>query len=109
VKTFRFTEKELKEIILEAEKSGLNLSEYVRSCISGGLSDNPEFRKLLRELTYEIHKIGTNINQLAYHNNIGILTMQEKEILFELMRDIRKGVLEIAAYGNHETTHHKKQ
>jgi len=109
VKTFRFTEKELREILLEAEKRGLNLSEYVRSCISGGLNDNPEYRKHLRELTYEVHKIGTNINQIAYHNNLGVLTMQEKETLFELMKDVRKGVLEIAAYGNHETTHHKNQ
>jgi len=109
VKAIRFTEKELKEILLEAEKSGLNLSEYIRSCASGRLNDNPEFRKCLQELTYEVHKIGININQIAYHYNAGMLSRREKELLFELMKDIRKGVFEIAAYGNHKTTNHSDQ
>lgn len=101
-KNIRFTEKEMNRILLEAEKRGQNPSEYIRSCVSGGLNDNPQFRKCLQELTYEIHKIGTNVNQIAYHNNTGIITMQEKELLLELMKDVRRGILEIAAYGNHK-------
>ena len=92
----------MQEIQLNAEEQGVNLTRYVRSCICGGLNDNPEYRRTLQELTYEIHKIGTNINQIAYHNNLGMLTTKEKELLFAFMKDIRKGLLEVVKYGNHK-------
>ena len=99
----------MKRILSEAEKNNQCLSDYMRSCISGGLADNPDYRKKLQELIYEIHKVGTNINQIAYHNNTGLLTMQEKSLLIELMKDVRKGVLELVAYGNHKIEAHQDQ
>lgn len=108
-KTIRFTEKEMQRVIKEADKHGQNPSQYMRSCISGGLMDQPEFRKNLAEMTFEVHKIGVNVNQIAYHNNIGMMTTVEKELLFELMKDIRAGILRLVEYGNYKNHYHPFQ
>lgn len=90
------------KILHEAELAGLSTSEYMRACVRGSLMDNPEFRKNIAELTYEIHKIGVNVNQIAYNSNVGSFTNQEKELLLELMKDIRKGVMDIVKHGNNK-------
>ena len=92
----------MEEILHKASLVGLSASEYMRACVRGSLMDNPKFRENIAELTYEIHKIGTNINQIAYHHNMGMLTVKEKELLLELMKDVRKGVIDIVGYGNHK-------
>jgi glutamine phosphoribosylpyrophosphate amidotransferase len=96
----RFTQEDSEKIQQEAKEKGMNVSQYIRSCIKGGLYNNPQLRKELCALNYEIHKISVNANQIAYHSNPGILTTREREILLELMKDIRKGVLGITAYCN---------
>lgn len=101
-KLLRLSDKDTLKLQEVAEKYGMNPSEYLRSCIYNRPNDNPEFRKNLAELTYEVHKIGVNINQIAYHNNIGILTHEEVKILTELLKDVREGILRLAEYGNHE-------
>jgi hypothetical protein len=107
----RFTQEDLEKIQQESKEKGMNVSQYIRSCVKGGLYDNPDLRKELRTLNYEIHKIGVNVNQIACHSNLGILTMSEREILLELMKDIRKGVLGITAYcnGSRKTAYYLKQ
>ena len=100
-KTIRLTKEELESIVLKAKEAGLSTSEYLRACVSGGLMDNPKFRRDVSELTYEVHKIGVNVNQIAYSNNTGVMTAQEKEVLLELLNDIQKGLLKVIKYGNH--------
>lgn len=103
-KLLRLTEKDRIKLSEVSEKYGMNPSKYLRSCIYNRPNDHPEFRKNLAELTYEVHKIGVNINQIAYHSNIGFLTAKEKTLLLEQMKEVRQGILRLAEYGNHEDT-----
>ena len=95
----------MKKITKEAKELGVSESEYMRACVRGTLMDNPKFRNSIAELTYEIHKIGVNVNQISYHHNAGLMTVKEKDLLLEIMKDIRKGVLKVVAYGNNNSGH----
>lgn len=101
-KLLRLSDRDIELLNKVASKHGMNTSEYLRSCIHNRPNDHPEFRKSLAELSYEIHKIGVNINQIAYHSNIGLMSNDEKVLLLELMKDVRQGILRLAEYGNHE-------
>lgn len=101
-KLIRLNEQDRQKLAEVSEKYGMNPSEYLRSCIHNRPNDHPEFRKNLAELTYEVHKIGVNINQIAYHTNIGFLTDKEKTLLLEQMDEVRQGILRLVEYGNHE-------
>ena len=43
---------------------------------------------VLRELSYEINKIGVNINQIVKNNNSGLYSDDDKEELVNLMNKI---------------------
>lgn len=67
----RVTEDEKKIIESFAKKEGLKVSEYIRNLALQKviIEKRIEYNKDLRDLNFEISKIGTNINQLAKHVN----------------------------------------
>jgi hypothetical protein len=66
----RLTEPELKELHEKAGKVKLSLSRYlVKSALSDGQVLTPEEKEELRQLRFELRKIGTNLNQIAFAFN----------------------------------------
>ena len=64
----RLTESEYLNVCLQVEKSGLGLSEYIRKCILG-----KEIKVVsgIKELVWELNRIGNNLNQLTRKVNEG--------------------------------------
>ena len=64
----RLNESEYLNVCLQLEKSGLGLSEYIRKCILG-----KEIRVVsgIKELIWELNRIGNNLNQLTRKVNEG--------------------------------------
>ena len=106
----RVTEKELEYLKKCSEGSGCrfkngrdNFSDYLRSLLfaASGYRDDA-YIKQLRELQYEIRKIGTNINQIAKKINSGYIGSSEDlrelkdylariEKAFQEVRELRSG------------------
>ena len=68
------------EIDARAEKAGLSVSGYLRALVFGKDAPQPRAAKRvklaadmeeLRQLLYELRKIGGNLNQIAHHLNRG--------------------------------------
>ena len=74
------------EIESRAEKAGLSVSGYLRALVFGKDAPQPRAAKRvkltadmeeLRQLLYELRKIGGNLNQIAHHLNRGEETPPE--------------------------------
>ncbi len=66
----RCTEQELKQLHQRAEASKSSLSRFlVKSALSDGKVSTAEEQEEIRQLRYEIRKIGVNLNQIAYQIN----------------------------------------
>ena len=74
---FRVRDKEIKVMCTEAEKeqliqnakdNGMDMGRYLRTMGLEGCIINIDFTEL-KNLIYEVNKIGNNINQIAYHVN----------------------------------------
>ena len=77
--SLRMTEDEYEQIKSKAFESHLSMNEYIKKSARGKVIIVVEG---LRDLTIEIKRIGTNINQIAKNINAGNnLTEIEKEIL----------------------------
>lgn len=90
--TFRVTEEEYELLKNRTEQSGIrsgNISEYVRRQVLG--EEYPYVReKLLRDMNYQIRKIGVNINQITARNNSRLYFVSDKEQLKEDMEELIK-------------------
>ena len=90
--TFRVTEEEYELLKNRTEQSGIrsgNISEYVRRQVLG--EEYPYVReKLLRDMNYQIRKIGENINQITARNNSRLYFVSDKEQLKEDMEELIK-------------------
>ena len=86
----RLSKSEFKQLKSDSQKyADGNMSKYVRELItSQSLKTNPYVRMVLRELSYEINKIGVNINQIVKNNNSGLYSDDDKEELVNLMNKI---------------------
>lgn len=102
-KSVRLTEDEMKRLRYEAGARGMKVSDYMRMRLFERHSDKPEFQKMISSLTFELNKIGTNINQIAYRSNAGILSENDKLYLKEMMIDAQNILLEIVKHGNSYT------
>lgn len=72
----RFTVQEYQRLTALCQKSGLSVSEVVRSVLSGvELRERPPDD--LRKLYTEINRIGNNINQIARKINAGLGTRSD--------------------------------
>ncbi len=66
----RLTERELEELHDRAKKTKLSVSRHlVKSGLSEGLVLTAEEKEELRQLRFELRKIGTNLNQIAFAFN----------------------------------------
>lgn len=90
--TFRVTEEEYELLKNRTEQSEIrsgNISEYVRRQVLG--EEYPYVReKLLRDMNYQIRKIGVNINQITARNNSRLYFVSDKEQLKEDMEELIK-------------------
>lgn len=94
-------------------KSGKeNLSAYIRKCVlheSGQAKENEKLNREVRELTYQIRKIGVNINQVTKKINEGYYQAEESERLHKSLKEIEEKfesfleALEGGECGNHKT------
>ena len=94
-------------------KSGKeNLSAYIRKCVlheSGQAKENEKLNREVRELTYQIRKIGVNINQVTKKINEGYYQAEESERLHKSLKEIEEKfesfleALEVGECGNHKT------
>lgn len=65
---FRCTQEEYETLDGEREKCGMNMSNFIRDKLfreGNRIILNPELIAAMREVIYEINKIGVNINQVA--------------------------------------------
>lgn len=91
--TIRVTKDEAKEISRKAMECYLTQNEYIKSsALNKEIIVNEKINERLnglKELTLEIKRIGTNINQISKHLNAGNkLTDNEKIYLFEGLEKI---------------------
>jgi len=101
-KLLRMTSEEAK--LLKENALGANMGEsaYLRLMISQKPNDYPEIRRLLKDLINEVNRIGVNINQIAFNNNAGFYSENEKNRLFAYMRKLNRIVDEaVKVIGNH--------
>lgn len=72
-----------------------NFSEYLRRCVlrSAGYR-NEELEQELRQLNYELRKIGTNVNQIAHKINGGFGSPSDLKVLMEYLSDIKREMKE---------------
>lgn len=117
----KLTEKEYGHVCKMAEsdkdtcwKSGRkNLSAYVRKCVLqfSGYQKELQIKKELNELTYQIRKIGVNINQAVKKINVNFYDIETTERLHDGLDQIGimlKALLEKleATDGSHEADEH---
>ena len=83
----RMTEAERKHLDELAEKSGLSLSNTIRSCINGTELRERQSAEI-RDLYTEINHIGNNINQIARKINAGLGTKDDVQEALYLLRRV---------------------
>lgn len=65
---FRCTEAEKMEIERLASENHMSINTYLRKMALEGHIVNVDFSEL-KNLVYEVNRIGNNVNQIAYHVN----------------------------------------
>lgn len=90
VKRFRLGSSEAAMLKEQAEKAGMNESQYVRFLITQKPNDYPEIQKSLKGLVNEINRIGVNINEIVYNNNSMLYRQTDKDRLMAYMRRLNK-------------------
>ena len=107
-KHFRISEAEAEELKKQAKiMNGGNESEYFRMLLMHKPSDYPDIRDKLDGLLKEIHKIGVNINQIAYACNMNpVFYQQDRDKLMLYMQECRKLLLEVVTYCNSKNDVH---
>ncbi len=85
------TEAEHQYLKDKAGSCGLTMSEYFRKVMKDGLVVKLETYDI-KELSKELNKIGTNLNQIAKHVNEkgGDYDKQDMKNLIEIFRDIQQ-------------------
>ena len=111
--TVRVNDQEAKWLREAAWREKRSIADFIRNrAISGDLPKIPvEVSELMKQLNYEVNRIGVNINQLvrSYHIN-GYQTSAEKRRLEEDLKEIWSLHVKIwsrlteMADGNHKTT-----
>lgn len=85
-------EQELVERLIDASKNDdkINISKAARNAMEKGmrLNEKKERRMELQRLTFEINKIGVNINQIVKNNNSKFYSEGDKEKLGFLLYEI---------------------
>lgn len=84
-----FSDYEMELLKKNMEKAGIkNRSAYIRKMSIDGVIINTDL-KILKDLSNEINKIGTNINQVAKHlNEMHNISKEDVESLKEMLKSI---------------------
>lgn len=84
-----FSDYEMDLLKKNMEKAGIeNRSAYIRKMSIDGVIINTDL-KILKDLSYEINKIGTNINQVTKHlNEMHNISKEDVESLKEMLKSI---------------------
>lgn len=90
VKRFRLGSSEAEMLKEQAEKAGMNESQYIRFLITQKPNDYPEIKKSLKELVNEVNRIGVNINEIVYNNNSMLYSQPDKNRLMAYMRRLNQ-------------------
>lgn len=89
--TFRVTDEEYALLTERTKKTGItgeNLSEYIRQQVLG--EEYPyQKEKLLRDMNYQIRKIGVNLNQIAARYNSSLYLEQDRRLVLQYMEELK--------------------
>lgn len=91
--TVRLTDQEYQEIKEKAKNS--DISKYIRGTILDHPYENPELIKEVQTLTYEMNRIGNNINQIAHRHNANLYHADDIQELKQMLSQIRTIVLNL--------------
>ena len=94
-------------------KSGkTSLGAYIRSCVFESARQTSLVSRELRDLTFQVRKIGVNINQAVYNLNAGMGGQKDTDSLVSSMDKIEQLMekilekVEVSANGDHEDAPH---
>lgn len=86
----RISEKDYEALRRKAGKNG-NLSEYCRNLFLQDADINATAQnESMRELTYQVRKIGININQAVARMNAGISFSDDGELLIQELKKVQQ-------------------
>ena len=90
------TESEYKQF-LEYAQEHKNISDYIRECClvknKKSFEKTKEVKKLLKNLSFEMNAVGTNINQIARYTNF----LLENKITFDSINRFNTAILQYTA------------
>lgn len=92
--TIRLTQQEYSDIEKKAAALHLDISKYVRKTILDNPYEKPELITECQNLSYEINRIGNNINQVAYLHNSNLYNPEDIDSLLQMMSLIRKLIVD---------------
>ena len=81
------SEEEKSKIQEKANKAGITMSEYVRRCALGRKIPSYGDVTILQNISAELGKIGSNLNQIAHHLNAGGSVYSVYYDLMEVIKD----------------------
>ena len=86
---FRVSEADYKKILSAADESSMkSLSDYCRFCIRNPqIFDDEYYRQQLKNIVFQLRKIGNNINQIARNINAGVME-EDTDILIIKLQEI---------------------
>ena len=90
--TIRVTKQEKERLIKKSQKAEMTLSEYL---IEQGLERDIVIIEDVKNLVYELRKIGNNINQLTHLANSGVIRTVYLDGFKEDMKKIWTGLNDI--------------
>ena len=97
-------------------KSGKpSLGAYIRSKVFDSSRRSSLIKRELRDLTFQIRKIGVNINQAVYHLNAGMGKQEDVDSLVSSSKKIQKLLTEIlekvedSEDGDYEDAPHRRK
>ncbi|NMC60785.1 MAG: plasmid mobilization relaxosome protein MobC [Candidatus Methanofastidiosa archaeon] len=94
-KTLRLMPEEAKMLADKAKDASMSEADYIRLLIRQKPIDYPEIRKLLKSLINEVNRIGININQIVFNNNLELYSEEDKNRLVAYMRKLNTSVNEV--------------
>lgn len=92
----RLDKKAKEKLFSDAEKAGITASAYLRQLIYDKTPETREDYQLIKDLIYEINRIGNNINQIAKFFNSGFFSEGEKKKLFALMQRLNEEIEKVS-------------
>ena len=90
--TFRVTDEEYALLTERTKKTGITGEKPVRVYQTAGLWRRvsiPEGKNLLRDMNYQIRKIGVNLNQIAARYNSSLYLEQDRRLVMQYMEELK--------------------